>query len=100
MFYLLFSGFVFFVKKYQYRFYTTAIQRFWRRTLLIFWVIEGSLFIVFIYLAFNASQEPVYVYDNTQIYKTHLYSWKCFLPKVLLSVVIIISTYVLLLSAK
>jgi len=29
---------------------------------------------VFVYLIFNASQEPVHVYDNIQIYKTHFYS--------------------------
>jgi hypothetical protein len=74
MFYLLISGFVFFYKKYQYRLYTSAIQRFWRRTLIIFWAIEGSLFICFVYLIFNASQEPLHVYDNIQIYKTHFYS--------------------------
>ena len=74
MFYLLFSGFVFFIKKYQYRLYTSVIQRFWRRTLIIFWAIEGSLFTCFVYLIFNASQEPVHVYDNIQIYKTHFYS--------------------------
>lgn len=100
MFYLLLSGFVFFIKKYQYRLYTSIIQRFWRRTLFIFWAIEGSLFTVFVYLIFNASQEPVYVYDNIQIYKTHFYSWRYFLIKIILSTLIIILTYILLLSVK
>ena len=74
MFYLFISGFVFFFKKYQYRLYTSAIQRFWRRSLMVFWIIEGSLFSVFVYLIFNSSQEPIHMYDNLQIYKTHLYS--------------------------
>lgn len=100
MFYLLFSGFVFFLKKYQYRLYTSVIQRFWRRTLIIFWAIEGSLFACFIYLIFNASQEPVHVYDNIQIYKTHFYSWRFFLIKVFLSSLLVIFTYLLLLSIK
>ena len=100
MFYLLFSGFVFFIKKYQYRLYTSVIQRFWRRTLMIFWMIEGSLFAVFVYLIFNASQEPVYVYDNIQVYKTHFYSWRYFLVKIISSSLIIILTYILLLSVK
>lgn len=100
MFYLLISGFVFFIKKYQYRLYTSVIQRFWRRTLFIFWAIEGSLFTVFVYLIFNASQEPVYVYDNIQIYKTHFYSWRYFLIKIILSTIIILLTYILLLSIK
>lgn len=100
MFYLLFSGFVFFIKKYQYRLYTSVIQRFWRRTLIIFWAIEGSLFTCFVYLIFNASQEPLHVYDNIQIYKTHFYSWRFFLIKILLSSLLIILTYILLLSIK
>lgn len=100
MFYLLMSGFVFFIKKYQYRLYTSAIQRFWRRTLIIFWAIEGTLFTVFVYLIFNASQEPIYVYDNIQIYKTHFYSWRFFLVKIILSSLLIIFTYIFLLSVK
>lgn len=100
MFYLLISGFVFFIKKYQYRLYTSAIQRFWRRTLMIFWAIEASLFICFIYFIFNANQEPVHMYDNVQIYKTHFYSWRFFLVKIILSTLLIVFTYMLLLSIK
>lgn len=100
MMYLLVSGFVFFIKKYQFRLFTSVIQRFWRRTLVIFWLIEVSLFAVFIYLIFNASQEPMHVYDNIQVYKTHLYSWRYFLGKIILSTLLIIFTYLLLLSLK
>lgn len=100
MFYLLFSGFVFFLKKYQYRLYTSAIQRFWRRSLIIFWLIEASLFVCFIYFIFNASQEPFYVYDNIQLYKTHYYSWRFFLLKTVLSSILIVCTYTLILLFK
>ena len=100
MFYLFISGFIFFFKKYQYRLYTSAIQRFWRRSLMVFWIIEGSLFSVFVYLIFNASQEPIHMYDNLQVYKTHLYSWRLFIPKVITSTFIILLTYILLLSLK
>ena len=100
MFYLLFSGFVFFIKKYQYRLFTSVIQRFWRRTLFIFWAIEGSLFVVFVYLIFNSSQEPINVYDNIQIFKTHFYSWRYFLSKIFLSTLLILLVYLLLLSIK
>jgi hypothetical protein len=100
LFYLLISGFVFFIKKYQYRLYTSAIQRFWRRSLIIFWAIEGSLFICFVYLILNANQEPVYVYDNIQVYKTHFYSWRFFLIKVILSTILIVLTYIMLLSLR
>ena len=100
MVYLLISGFVFFFKKYQYRLYTSSIQRFWRRTLIIFWLIEASLFVVFIYLTLNASQEPIHVYDNIQIYKTHFYSWRYFLVKIMMSTLLIVFTYLLLLTTK
>lgn len=100
LFYLLISGFVFFIKKYQFRLYTSAIQRFWRRSLLIFWAIEGSLFICFIYFILNANQEPVHVYDNIQIYKTHFYSWRFFLIKIILSTLLIVYTYTMLLALK
>lgn len=100
MFYLLISGFVFFFKKYQYRLYTSSIQRFWRRTLVIFWLIEASLFVVFIYLTLNASQEPIHVYDNVQIYKTHFYSWRYFLVRIITSTFLVVFTYLLLLGVK
>lgn len=67
---------------------------------MVFWIIEGSLFSVFVYLIFNSSQEPVHMYDNLQVYKTHLYSWRFFLPKVITSTFIIVLTYLLLLSLK
>ena len=98
--YLFFSGFVFFFKKYQYRLYTSAIQRFWRRSLIIFWAIESTLFITFIYLILNANQEPAYMYDNVQVFKTHFYSWRFFLSKVILSTLLIILTYMLMLSLR
>ena len=67
---------------------------------MVFWIIEGSLFSVFVYLIFNSSQEPIHMYDNLQVYKTHLYSWRFFLPKVITSTFIIVLTYMLLLSLK
>ena len=41
---------------------------------MVFWIIEGCLFSVFVYLLLNANQEPIHMYDNLQVYKTHLYS--------------------------
>lgn len=98
--YWLLSGFVFFVKKYQYSKFTAAIQRFWKRTYIIFWVIEAGTFSVFFYLTLNASSEPVYMYDQIKIYKTHLFSWRWFLIKLLPSVSIILLGYYLQLTLK
>jgi len=89
-FYWLISGFVFFIKKYQYSKFTTVIQRFWKRTFIIFWMIEGSLFACFFYLVINAPEEPVYMYDQIKIYKTHFFSWRWFLIKLVPSILLII----------
>jgi hypothetical protein len=99
-FYWLISGFVFFVKKYQYRYFTSSIQRFWRRCFAIFWLLEAYLFMWYIYLTLNANQEPVFMYDNIQVYKTHLFSWKLFLLKLFPLTLLIIFTYFLILSLK
>jgi len=98
--YWLLSGFVFFFKKYQFSRYTTSIQRFWRRTYILFWLIEGSTFIVFLFFTINASQEPFYMFDQISIFKSHLYSWKLFFLKIFPLVLLIIFTYFLILSLK
>ena len=36
-------------------------------------MIEGSLFVCFFYLVLNAPEEPVYMYDQIKIYKTHFF---------------------------
>ena len=98
--YWLISGFVFFFKKYQFGKYTTAVQRFWRRSYILFWIIEGGTFLVFLFFTINSSQESFYMFDQISIYKTHLYSWKLFLLKIFPLIVLIISTYLLLISIK
>ncbi len=98
--YWLMSGFVFFIKKYRFGKFTTAIQRFWRRSFMIFWLIESFLFLIFVYLTINANQEPVYMYDNLQIYKTHLFSWRMFLLKLIPVTILLILTYFSLLFMK
>jgi len=98
--YWLLSGFVFFVKKYQFGKFTSVIQRFWKRTYIIFWLIEISTFSVFFYLTINSSSEPVYMYDQIKIYKTHLFSWRFFLIKLLPSTLVILLGYYLLLTLK
>ena len=98
--YWIISGFVFFIKKYKYNRFTSAIQRFWRRSFIIFWLIESSLFAVFIYLLFNASQEQVFAFDLIQLNKTRLYSWKFFVYKSFFVVLIIMLSYFMLVCSK
>ena len=98
--YWLLSGFVFFVKKYQYSRYTSVIQRFWRRAYILFWGIESCLLSVFFYLTFNSSQESFFMFDQGYFFKTHLFSWKIFLFKCVLVVSLITYSYLLLLNLK
>ena len=98
--YWLISGFVFFIKKYRFTRFTSAIQRFWRRSYILFWLIESCLLLVFVYLTFNSSQESAYMLDQVQVFKTHLFSWRAFLPKLFLVSVLIILGYILLLNIK
>jgi hypothetical protein len=98
--YWLLSGFVFFIKKYQFSHYTSVIQRFWRRSYILFWLIEGGLLGVFFYLMINSSQESFYMFDQIAILKTHLFSWKLFLFKSILIVSLITYGYLLLLNLR
>lgn len=98
--YWLMSGFVFFIKKYQTSKFTTVIQRFWRRTYILFWLIETGVFATFLYLTFNASQEPFYMHDQIKVFKTHLFSWRLLLLKIIGVAVLIAFSYCLLLYLK
>ena len=98
--YWLISGFVFFVKKYQYSRYTSVIQRFWRRSYILFWGIESCLLLVFFYLTFNSSSESYFMFDQGYFFKTHLFSWKIFVFKSILAVGLITYSYLFLLNLK
>ncbi len=98
--YWLLSGFVFFIKKYQFGKFTSAVQRFWRRSYILFWLLEFFLFGVFIYLTLNANQESFYMFDQIQIFKTHLYSWRLFLIKLFPLTFLLVFGYLFLLTIK
>lgn len=94
--YLLLSGFVFFLKRYNFSKFTTIISRFWKRSFNLFWLLEGFIFVCFIYLTLNSSSEVLYFYDYQALFKTHLFSFRIFFFKLLLITAIISLTYFLL----
>ena len=98
--YWLMSGFVFFIKKYQYSKFTSVIQRFWKRSYLLFWLIESGTFACFLFITLNASEEPTYMYDQMKLYKFHLFSWRWFIQKLVIVVALIILGYYLQLNLK
>ena len=98
--YLLLSGFVFFSKKYRFGKFTTSIQRFWKRTFILFWLIESSVFVVFFYLTFNASEEIFYMYDQIKFFKTHFFSWRLFISKLLWITILVLNSYYLIFNIR
>lgn len=88
--YLVISGFVFFLKRYSFGRFTTAVSRFWKRSFSLFWLIEAYTFGCFVYLTLNSSSEVLYFYDYAALQKTHLFSFRFFFFK-LLAVSLLIS---------
>ena len=74
LYFWLMSGFNFFLKRYQFGKFTSQIQRFWKRTLTSFWLIEGFLILIFFYYFLNSSQEPMYMYDYSSLNQEYLVS--------------------------
>lgn len=97
IYFWLMSGFNFFLKRYQYGKFTSAIQRFWKRTNTYFWLIEGFLILLFFYYYLNSSQEPLYMYDYSALNQEYLISLHTAGTNViLLSLVIYFMYFVLL----
>ncbi len=98
--YWTFSTFVFFIKKYYWSRFTTANQRFWKRTLILFWILEFFLFFIFLYLTHNANTESVFMLDQIQIFKQFLSPVNYFLLNLSLITFIILYLYLVLLNIK
>ena len=92
------SGFNFFVKRYKNGKFTGAIQRFWKRTNAYFWLVEGFLFTLFFYYYLNSSQEPLYMYDESNFNQTFLPNLTTFYFSIILLIFVIFYSYYLLLN--
>ena len=89
LYYLLISIFNSFLVKYKFGKFTSAIQRFWKRTGIIFWIIEGFLFLLFFYYFLNSSQEPLFMQDFNNLNQEFLLQLKlCYRNLVFLSFII------------
>lgn len=95
--YLLMSTFNNLINKYKYGKFTSAIQRFWKRTGMIFWLLEGFLFSLFFYYFLNSSQEPLYMFDYSNLNQELLINLKnTFKNMILLSIAIYFSFIIIL----
>jgi len=98
--YWLMTGFVYFIKRYQYSKFTSVMQRFWKRTYILFWIIESGFFLTFFFVTLNAPEEPIYMYDQIKMFKSHLFSWRLFILKLVPVITLIILSYYLILNLK
>jgi|JI7StandDraft_1071085.scaffolds.fasta_scaffold02073_3 hypothetical protein len=97
IFFWLMSGFNFFIKRYRFGKYTSAIQRFWKRTNAYFWLIEGFLFLLFFYYYLNSSQEVYYFFDEANLNQPQLLSLTSFyFSNILLLLLIFYSIFIIL----
>lgn len=98
IFYILMSTFNNFLNKYKYGKFTSAIQRFWKRTGMAFWLIEGFLFLLFFYYFLNSSQEPLYMYDYASLNQELLIQLKTSYKSLILLSLAIYLSYIILLN--
>ena len=66
--YWLVSIFTYLLKKSRYGVFTRMIQRFWKRSLYLFWLLEVSLFCIYLFLTIISPQEVAYMLDNQQLF--------------------------------
>jgi len=98
IYYLLISTFNNFLLKYKYGKFTSAIQRFWKRTGIIFWMLEGFLFALFFYYFLNSSQEQMYMFDYSSLNLELLISLKTSYYNLILISLTIYLSFILLLN--
>ena len=98
IFYLLMSTFNNFLNKYKYGKFTSAIQRFWKRTGMVFWLIEGFLFLIFFYYFLNSSQESLYMHDYSNLNQELLIQLKTSYKNMILLSLAIYFSFVLILN--
>lgn len=99
-YYLLMSAFNTFLNKYRYGKFTSAIQRFWKRTGMIFWLIEGFLFLIFFYYFLNSSQEPLYMFDYSNLNQELLIQLKASYKNMILLSLAIYLSFILILNVN
>lgn len=98
--YTLFTNFLFLKKLYTNGKYTSIIQRFWKRSFILFWLIELFLFIFFIYLLLTHFTESSYFLDNRQLNIGNFFLTNSWLYQLSLVSVIVYFNYVSIIFYK
>lgn len=95
------SIFVFLYKRGQYSIFVSSLQRFWKRTLYLFWLIELYLFGTYLFLVLISPNETYYLLDHKVLFSPHdlvsyewVYSMRYFIYLfVLITLTILLNTY-------
>ena len=84
------SIFIFLFKRSLYKSFTLVIQRYWKRTLYLFWMLEFYLFAIYLYLILVAPTETEWLLDQPQLFSSNWWDGNLFLNKLLVVLVIIL----------
>lgn len=98
--YWFFSVFIFLIKKSYLGKFSSILQRFWKRSFMLFWSIEIFLFFIYLFLVCNSPEETLYVLDFNKLNKILLIQLNELLFKtlILLYINLILYSYILLLK--
>ena len=98
--YWLVSIFIYLFKKGRHSTFTRIIQRFWKRALYLFWLLEVGLFCIYLFLTIISPQEVSYMLDNQQLFFSYNNNLKAFFESLLRAIIIILLANLYLLSYK
>lgn len=87
--YWLVSIFIFLFKRSLYSSFTTVIQRFWKRSLYLFWFVEFYLFSIYLFLVLSCPCELEWMFDQPQLFKSKYFLGGPFFKYILLLVLLI-----------
>lgn len=84
------SIFVFLFKRSLYTSYTVVIQRYWKRSLYLFWVLELFLFSIYVYLILVTPTEVEWLLDQPQLFHSNWWNGSLFFMKLIIVLAIIL----------
>ena len=86
--YWLFSVFLFLFKKSQYTVFTRIVQRFWKRSLYLFWLLELALFFIYLFLTLISPQEYLFV-DMVSLHYSYIFNLFSFFKNIFFVLILI-----------
>ena len=98
--YLLLTGFIYLLNRNGYANNLPSLSRFWKRSFMIFWLLEASLFACFTFLTLNEGQDLWVAKDSLNFFKTQHFEFPPFLFRLGILCFTIIVLYSLLISIE